>query len=507
MFVRKKKNKSGSISVQIIDKSSGTYKVIKTIGCSDDKQSIAMMWQEAHELIPKLVGQTSIDFLPKQDQAIVDFLNSSQSLKIRVIGPEIVLGKLFDRIGFNQIKDELFRHLVLARLVYPGSKLKTIDYLLRYQGKEWQIDQIYRFLDRLSASYKTEVEQIAFNYTKGVLQAHPAIVFYDVTTLYFEASDEDDLRKTGFSKDGKHSNPQIVLGFLVGINGYPIGYEIFEGNTYEGHTLIPVLNDFEKRFDLNKPIVVADAGLLSKENIQALQSSGYQYILGARIKNETDAIREKILESSISDGQYIEIRKSNESRLIVSYSKSRAQKDAYNRERGLKRLEKSLRKGKLTKSHINNRGYNKYLKLTGNIRIEINYDKFNTDSKWDGLKGYVTNSNLPVLTIIENYSKLWHIEKAFRISKTDLRIRPIYHRLKDRIDAHICIAFVAYTLFKELERILYEKKAPFSPKRATELLQTIYALDLTLPYSKMPKTVNIGLSDEQKILLNIFDEI
>ena len=131
---------------------------------------------------------------------------------------------------------------------------------------------------------------------------------------------------------------------------------------------------------------------------------------------------------------------------MVSYSSKRAKKDESNRERGLKRLEKNLRAGKLTKSQINNRGYNKYLKLTGEIAIEIDYDKFYADYKWDGLKGYITNTDLSYKEIIDNYNQLWQIEKAFRISKTDLRIRPVYHRLRDRIETHICISFVAYAL-------------------------------------------------------------
>ncbi len=124
-----------------------------------------------------------------------------------------------------------------------------------------------------------------------------------MATLYFEASDEDDLRKTGFSKDGKAQNPQIFLGLLVGLGGYAIGYDIFEGDTYEGHTLIPFLEGISKKFDLNKPIVVADVGLLSNENTEALQLKGYEYIIGARLKNEPQKLKNQILSKQLSDGQ------------------------------------------------------------------------------------------------------------------------------------------------------------------------------------------------------------
>jgi transposase len=166
---------------------------------------------------------------------------------------------------------ELFRHLVIARLAFPLSKLKTVEYLYRYQGISLDIDAVYRFLDKLNDQLKAQIEQIAFAHTKKVLKGNLSIVFYDMTTLYFEASDEDDLRKTGFSKDGKHQNPQIYLGLLVGMGGYAIGYDIFEGDIYEGHTLIPFLKKITARFKLDKPVVIADAGLLSTKNLEALQ--------------------------------------------------------------------------------------------------------------------------------------------------------------------------------------------------------------------------------------------
>ena len=150
----------------------------------------------------------------------------------------------------------------------------------------------------------------------------------------------------------------------------------------------------------------------------------------------------------------VEIIKPDGNRLIVNYSDGRAKSDLFNRERGLKRLEKSINSGKLTKENINNKGYNKYLQLEGEIKISIDYKKFNADSKWDGLKGYITNTELKCVEVIDTYRNLWNIEKAFRISKTDLQIRPVYHRLRDRIEAHICISFIAYLLYKELERVL-----------------------------------------------------
>ncbi len=500
MFARKKPNRSGSVSIQIIDKSRGKYRVVETVGTSSEPSEIEFLWRSAHHKIPTLAGQGSFDFMHETDRAIVHALNNDPTAKVRVIGPEKILGSIFNRIGFNKIKDELFKHLVLSRLVCPVSKLATTDYLHRYAGLTIDVSKVYRFLDKLNQDYKNKVHRIAYEHTRKILKNKIGMVFYDMTTLYFEVDYEDAFRKMGFSKDGRPQNPQILLGLLVSENGYPIGYEIFEGNTFEGDTLIPVLERFQKKYDLPKPIIVADSGLLSKNNIQHLSENGYEYILGARIKNETEKIKKQILKLKLLDGKLKQIRKEDNARLIVGFADKRARKDAFNRQRGLARLEKNLKAGKLTKTHIGNKGYNKYLKLSGEITLAIDYEKFRADAKWDGLKGYVTNCKLPSKKVVKNYNQLWQIEKAFRISKNDLKIRPVFHRLQRRIESHICIAFCAYTLFKELERILYLHKSSVSAYRAIELTQTMYALTITLPESHQHYTVELPMDTEQQQL-------
>jgi transposase len=287
------------------------------------------------------------------------------------------------------------------------------------------------------------------------------------------------------------------------MGGYAIGYDIFEGNVYEGHTLIPFIEGISRKFNLDKPVVVADAGLLSNENIKALEANGYEYILGARIKNEAEKVRMTILDTHFEDGTTVSFKKSATTRLIVNYSSVRAAKDAYNRRRGLTRLEKQVKSGRLTKSSINNKGYNKYLKMSGDVVIEIDYDKYSKDQRWDGLKGYVTNSTLSDSAVMDNYKNLWHIEKAFRMSKTDLRIRPIYHRLRNRIEAHICISFTAYCIYKELERVLYQEKSNLSLKRAAETTHNIYQITYTLPESKHTKSRLLNMDNEQSELYQI----
>ncbi len=505
MFIRKKINTSGSTSVQIISKSKGKYRVVKTVGCRKNEQEVQKIIYLARQELERISAQPKL-FVSENDTVVEQVFSVLSNASIRTLGPEIIFGKIYDSIGFNTITEDMFRHLVVARLAFPLSKLKTIDYLYRFQGVMLDIDAVYRFLDKLNNKLKDQVEQIAFAHTLKVLQGNISIVFYDMTTLYFEASDEDDLRKTGFSKDGKHQNPQIYLGLLVGLGGYAIGYDIFEGNIYEGHTLIPFIEKISKKFNLDKPIVVADAGLLSNENVKVLEEKGYQYIIGARLKNEPEKIKSQILEKQLGDGQIMKIKKHDNTRLIVAYSNNRAIKDEHNRKRGLLRLEKQIKAGKLTKSSINNKGYNKYLKLTGDITIEIDYEKFSHDKSWDGLKGYITNSTLNTKQIIENYKNLWHIEKAFRMSKTDLRIRPIYHRLRDRIEAHICVSFTAYCIYKELERVLYKEKSKLSLKKAAEVTHNMYEITYTLPESKQTKSKLLKMDDEQAELYQIVNK-
>lgn len=503
MFLRKKPNKSGTVSVQIIDKSSGKYVVKETVGSSSDEVELSFLMKKGRHRIAALTAQSTIAFDKAAELEFVDtFLHHLDSFSL--VGPELLLGNIFDQVGFAAISDDLFRHLVITRLVYPVSKLKTTDYLFKYKGIELSVYSIYRYLDKLQKDQIEAVKRISLSHTLRLFNGALSIVFYDVTTLYFEAADEDDLRKTGFSKDGKHQQPQIVLGLLVSENGYPIDYDIFEGSKYEGDTLIPVIEHFEAKHKPGKLIVVADAGLLSNKNINQLKAKNYQFILAARIKNETAAITKQILQLSLQDKQSHELAKDAD-RLIISYKTARAINDARNRKRGLEKLEKQLKSGKLTKKQINNKGYNKYLKMEGDINVAIDYEKYNDDAKWDGLKGYLTNTAMPKEKIIEKYSQLWVIEKTFRISKSDLQIRPIYHRLRRRIEAHICIAFAACKVYKELERQLKEKKSVLSPEKTIDILKTIYKVNIQSPFSNTKHTRLLIKTDEQQALIELFD--
>jgi len=477
-------------------------KVIKTIGCAHTLEEEEVLLCKARTEIERLQGLQSL-FVEHDDSVVESFVDGLCQDNLQIVGAQIVLGRIYDQIGYPQDQElGLFRNLVLCRLVYPGSKLKTVEYFKKHLNLDISVYSVYRFLDQLQFKHKQIIEDITFTHTRKLLKGRIGVVFYDMTTLYFEASEEDDFRITGFSKDGKHQQPQIMIGLLVGNNGYPIGYEVFEGNTSETKTLIPVLEAFQSRFNLDKPIIVADAALLSQKNIDALVAGGYQYILGGRLKNESDAIKKQVLCLQIKEGTPREVKHPN-GRLIVTFSENRARNDLYNREKGLKRLEKKVKTGKLSKEHINNRGYNKYLRLDGEITVTIDYEKFATDNIWDGLKGYITNTGLTKEQIIGSYGQLWQIEKAFRISKTDLRIRPIYHRIKERIEAHLCICFCAYKVYKELERLIKENNIALSPEKALNELNQLQQLTYTLPKSRHVKSKLLRPTPNQLLLLNM----
>ena len=502
VFIRKNKNRSGSISVQVVVKQGRQNRIIKSFGSSSDTKEVDRLYGLAKSFIADQKRQLVL-FEEYEDTIVREFVETIGNDHLRIVGPQLILECLYDQMGYDTIDPGgYFKHLVTCRITYPGSKLRTIEYLSRHYKIAVSAQTIYRYLDRIEESIKPLAEGLTYRHAKQVLQGNMTVVFYDMTTLYFETESEDDLRKIGYSKDGKHQHPQIMIGLLVGAGGIPIGYEIFQGNSSETKTLIPILESMRNRFKLNKPIIVADAALLSKKNLQELEANGYEFIMGGRIKNESHSIQQQILKASIDESTPLDITHSY-GRLIVSFSKKRAAKDLFNRKRGLKRIEAKVKSGKLTKEAINNRGYNKYLKIEGQAKIAVDYKAFHNDSAWDGLKGYLTNTKLNCDEIIASYKNLWQVEKAFRMSKSDLRFRPIFHYKQRRIQAHILICFVAFAVYKELERQLVINQIDLSPEKAIKQLKEIQELRYELPKSKKQVSHLLLLNDLQRNLLKI----
>lgn len=415
MFINKSRNKSGTTSVRVLEKRGRNNVLVKSMGSSRDEKEIERMVEQAKTFIKQRKGSLYNLFNPPENPSADEIISDISNNQISVVGPEAVFGKLFDHVGYGEVGG-LFRPLVLSRLVSPGNKLKTVDYLWRYNG---------------------------------------------------------------------------------------ISYEIFEGNLSEKKTFVPLLKRAQERFGFGKPIVVADSGLLSRKNIATLVEDGYEYILGARIKNETAGVKERITGLGLKDGEAKSVATDDGLRIVVSFTEKRRKKDELNRIKGLKRLQDKVATGKVKKSHINNRGYNKYLRLKGEATVSIDMEAFEKDSAWDGLKGYVTNTSLPDEEVIANYHNLWFIERAFRMNKTDLQIRPMYHRLRNRIEGHICICLCAYVLQLETERMLKKAGSKITLERARELVKTMYAISYTKQGHTKPSKVMLRMDDEQTELVNI----
>jgi len=535
--VRKKKNSSGSISIHIVDRSSRGYKVVETLGSSKDPDEIEQLYKKALGRIDEL--EYNLLYFSKTNnkkELLKQLLSEYTTQDFIPIGDELIFGRLFDTIGCNKVfenlqkthirkieeKQFLFRSLVISRILYPGSKLELIHYLDYFKHQEITTDIIYRFLDTIyQEEIKTQIEQCVFEHTKEIMNGTITATFYDVTTLYFESESEDDLRRIGFSKEGKLARPQILLGLFTTLEGYPLSFEIYEGNKYEGHTLIDILQKFQTRFQLGKkPIVVADRGMLTHANIAFLENNGYKYILAYKIKNIDNALKERIAnltfvddgtihtlelqkEIPYKDGEKKQILKIKQ-KLILSYSTKRAKKDKRTREKALKKIEDRLSKKNITKSDLKLSYYAKYLDIDDKctIKYKLNQNKVMQDERLDGIKGFATNDfSLNANDVIAHYQNQYDVERAFRISKTDLRIRPIYHRVEERIKAHVLISFVSYAVYKEFERRLklHDIQFKFSQKLLRKIIEHLTALKID------DELLPINPSPIQEQILSIFE--
>ena len=452
MYIRKTKSRN-SICFQIGEKLSGRFVVRKHVGCASTPETIEVLRLIAKQVLYEWLHDNQLSLFGSGIQPPVAKLT-----RWKITGFHHVFGTVYDRIGFP---NNLLRDLVVARIVYPKSKLATIRYLSRYLGITIEKNRLFRFLDTLD---KNKLTRIAFNF---VASRHPkgiSVCFYDVTTLYFETTNEDDIRKKGFSKDHRTDVPQILIGLFVDSDGYPFDFDFYEGKTFEGHTFVQAIKTIRQKYSFPELTIVADAGMLSQDNLEYLDSIQVSYIVGARLKNLPQKVIGEILNHKYREQPFFQTTIGSQ-RLIVDYSPDRAKLDSKNRDRTVTRLKQKLATGKevIRKS--------KYLLTYDRNEIKgIDEEKIKFDQEFDGLKGYFINQNnaLPLTEIISQYHQLWRVEKAFRISKHDLRERPIFHRHKNRIEAHLVLCFISLLVLKETER--YLAKINCSPEQAIELL-------------------------------------
>ena len=317
MYVRRKNNRSGTISVVVVSKDTGKYKEIRNFGTASTDDEADSLCAKAQEWIQSYGGQQALDFNDSKGREREETERVISNMDAVLInGTQLLLNQVYEGIGFNRIPDEILRHLVIARVSQPNSKLATTDYLKSYYDEDVDLNNIYRYMDKLYNIQMELVQQISVEHTRNILGSKLGVMFYDVTTLYFETTKTDGLREPGFSKDGKTTESQVVLGLLVSEGGYPLSYSLYNGSQYEGFTMIPMIDDFKQRFTLGTDfVVVADSGLMNKTNVNLLRRAGYKYVLGARIKSESAPVKEWILEREKKDGCCHEYKRENGERL------------------------------------------------------------------------------------------------------------------------------------------------------------------------------------------------
>lgn len=491
MYLKRQKNThNGHLSFKIFEKIRGREKLVKYLGTATNEVEIQDLENLAKQTIWNIKTDRNLPLFPKESSRLVDMEKVSIK-KISTVGLHDIFGKIYDEIGFDLLESALLRDLVIGRIGFPGSKLKTCGYLFDYCGIRISPDKIYRFMDSLNDSKKEQAGKIAADYVTDLEKETISVVFFDATTLHFEAFDEDGFRKMGYSKVGKFNQPQVIVSLLVTSSGIPLAYESFEGNKFEGHTMIPVLDMFKKKLNLTKLIVVADSAMLSKKNLAELEKNNYEYILGGRIKNEKEDIQRQILEKVNEKNPLWEFSRGGQ-RLIIGYSQLRAAHDTKNRDRTIRRLQKRINAG--GNPAFSNSGAKRFLKNQNLPKAEIDEEKIEQDKKWDGLKGYVTNSQFLTPTeIITSYGNLWQVEKDFRMSKTDLLARPVFHFRQARIKAHLCLVFVALVVGK-----VGEIKTGVSMRKMAEQLKLVRTVVIYDKISQQEFLLTTEISGEQK---------
>jgi transposase len=494
MYVRVKSSpNSAGRSVQIVQSirkgERVSQKIVRHVGMAYDDDELEKLKLLAESIKLKLeAGGQQFIFKPeeivrlagsKKEYPEKDYIVNVKDLKEEqrlARGIHEAYGKLFDDMGYSKVierpsrntsKVDIFKNIVLARIANPLSKMATVDMLEEDFGVTLNLDRVYRMMDCLDGPARERAKKITYENTLNLLGTKIDVIFYDATTLYFEAFEEDELKKNGFSKDHKHNQPQVLLALMVTSDGLPVDYEVFAGDTYEGHTLIPALARIRDKYDIDRVIFVADSAMLSKDNIKRLKilkEQNISYIVGARLKNVKSSLKDRILDEKnyrkVKKDYYVADISDTDRRLVVSYSAKRARKDANDRKKAIVKLMAKLDRSKSAKSHLSNHGYRKYLKVEGASKVSLDEDKIAGDSRWDGLHGVVTNSDLDPVEVLSRYNELWNVEAAFRVTKHDLKVRPIYHWKPRRIRAHIAICFVAYAMVKHLElrvRLQYKK--------------------------------------------------
>lgn len=441
--IRVVKTASKSCAVQVIYYRNRKRIIYKHIGSAKTPEDLNSLKKAARDYIDNHTPQLSLFSDKKADNLL--YLDKTSLLGVYYSYFHEILTELIKQIGFDKFSSDLLLDLVIIRLFEPASKLRSIELIKEYFGIKHRRQSYYEYASKW-LDLKQKTQDYVIDFAKKRYSFRYDILFYDVTTLYFETFEEDDLRENGFSKDNKSQQPQILVALMVSKEGFPIAYEVFSGKTFEGHTIIPVVKAFIRKNQVNDFTIVADAAMLSSENIKDLTKDDINYIVGARLGNLPRELIEQIDKCILrEDGKSIRIKTDN-GYLICSYSSTRYRKDKYEMD---KQIQKAI-------SIIKHPGKNKKLKFTKSIgeSFELNQELIDKTKTLLGIKGYYTSLEEKVAnnqTIMQRYHELYKIEQAFRISKNDLKTRPIFHFKDQPIKLHILICFMALVLSRHIE--------------------------------------------------------
>ena len=386
------------------------------------------------------------------------------------------LWKLFDMDKLTQLINRqsktkfdwvsILQLMIAERINEPCSKRQNYFHSHEYLGfgkEKKELQHFYRTLDLLS-THQEAIKSHLFKQQQNLFSQELDVVFYDVTTLYFDSTQEEEnsLRQKGYSKDGKAHKTQVVLGLLVDKMRNPITYQIYKGNTYEGSTMIDALKQLKAQYTIDNCVVVADSAMIDKTNRTLLEENDIDFIIGDRIKSLPNKIKEELLDRTkhkqinrktpINTFSYTETEYQDR-RIICTYSEKRAKKDAHNRQKLIDKAKNWISNPSQYKQ-VKKRGAGRFINTDNDgVPKELNEEQIKTDSKYDGFKAISTTTNLDVEEILNKYKDLFEVEHSFRALKTELKIRPIYHWTNKRIEGHIALSFIAYTMLNHIRNV------------------------------------------------------
>lgn len=431
---------SGNHAVQVVSKRYGVLTVHKHIGTYSNTSEKAQLYKQAKAYIAQATHQGNLLEILSSWRPSEMAITESRPLLVYQL-----LSRVYDKLGLDTYPDPLIKDLVIARISNPASKRETREILADLFDRPWSLITIYRHLKKaIHSGLKDAFQKALIDFARVGLQDCLQLVFYDVTTLYFESTVREGLRDFGFSKDHRSQETQVMVGLVVNKQGFPLYFDVFRGRTFEGHTLGSVIQNIQKLLGNPDLVVVTDAAMLSQDNIDQLVQDKVNFIVGARIANLSSHLIDQISSQlSRQDGKTITLTYRKQ-RLICQYLRQRAAKDKSDREKQIAKAEAII-----NAPHERMRRY-RFIKTTGQT-VSLNAGLIAKAERLEGIKGYITNTQLPEAIVIERYHDLWRIEYAFRLTKSDLEARPVFHSLDETIQAHLVIVFAGLAICKYIE--------------------------------------------------------